>query len=164
MTHRVFGMFCTAVTIACLAPFNASTAQTTSRSLGPIRVTLVTGIALRKGGRVEVVRSVSHGPRNLVLVAPDATPCDLAAALSLMSALRLQYGDSPAADLRAVPTLVQPTPRFAGSPYDTWLGEQLTRLRNSALRQVDGIGIARAVQVTLPAPRGMFRSDPVERQ
>lgn len=164
MTHRALNISCTAVLIAFLAPFNASTAQTTSRSLGPIRVTLVTGSALRKGGPVEVVRSVSHGPRNLVLVAPTATPRDLAAALSLMSALRLQHGDSPTTDLRATPTLVQPGPGFTGSPYETWLGEQLTRLRSAPLRQVDGIGIARAVQVTLPAPRGMFRSDPSERQ
>jgi len=142
--------------IAIGASMNTANAQSTSRPLGPIRVTLLTGISLRKGEHVEVIRSISHGPRNVVLVAATAGPKDLAAALSLLSALRLQHGDSPTTDLRATPASAHAGPRFAGSPYETWLAEQLTRLRSSPVRSVTGIGTAQAVQITLPAPRGRF--------
>ena len=83
-----------------LAPF----AEAQTPQLGAIRVTLVAGPAPSKGGRAEVVRRAQRAPQDLVIVDKNATAEDLAAALAMINALRVQYGDSLTADFRARPT------------------------------------------------------------
>ena len=131
-------------------------------SLGPIRVTLVSGPTVKDGNRIEVVRRANRSPRDLVIVGASATPEDVAAALQLISGLRLQYGDSLTADLSASPQSFRTGAEWAGSPYEQWIRAQLVRLSAAREQQFVGYGTVRAVAITLPAPRGRFTktSDP----
>jgi hypothetical protein len=127
---------------------------------GPIRVALV----LSEGTTTstEVLRHAKRGPKNVVLVKQDATAEDLAAALRLMSALRIQYGDLLAHDVRARVQSSTLSPEWAQSEYRLWLIQQLERLRASPRRKVGDLGTARAVLITLPARKATitFNSSP----
>lgn len=138
---------------AIAGPLMSLPAQDTA-PLGAARVTLVTGMSPSRGGRVEVVRRAQRAPRNLVLVDRNATAEDLAGALAMVTALRTQYGDTLASDIRARPEAVRPGPNWQRSAYRTWLVAQLARLRAAPDGRVSDLGIVKAVQVTLPAPGG----------
>jgi hypothetical protein len=135
---------------AVIAVFPAGAQQSTS--LGAARVTLVAGPAPSRGGRTEVVRRAQRSPKNIVIVDRNATADDLAGALALINALRLQYGDALKNDLRARPDVVRNGPRWEESAYRAWLVEQLVRLRRAPETALDELGMVRAVQITLPAP------------
>ena len=120
--------------------------------LGDARVTLVAGTAPSRGGPTEVLRRAQRTPRNVVVVDGSATPEDLAAALALINALRSRYGDALTADLRARPGSARPGPTWQRSAYRAWLVVQLARLRAAPPVDVPGLGVARAVHITLPAP------------
>lgn len=137
---------------AIVGPVMSLPAQDTA-PLGAARVTLVTGMSPSRG-RVEVVRRAQRAPRNLVLVDRNATAEDLAGALAMVTALRTQYGDRLASDIRARPEAVRPGPNWQRSAYRTWLVAQLARLRAAPDGRVSDLGIVKAVQVTLPAPGG----------
>jgi hypothetical protein len=123
-----------------------------STSLGAARVTLVAGPAPSRGGRTEVLRRAERSPKNIVIVDRNATADDLAGALALINALRLQYGDALTSDLRARPDVVRNGPRWEESAYRAWLVQQLMRLRKAAETSLDELGTVKAVQITLPAP------------
>lgn len=127
--------------------------------LGAIRVTLVAGPSPSKGGRAEVVRRAQRAPRDVVIVDRNATAEDLAAALAMINALRTQFGDSLTTDLRARPDVVRPGKKWDKSGYQSWLIEQLVRLRTAKPAEFADLGIVRAVQITLPPPKGAITSD-----
>lgn len=131
--------------------------------LGPTRVTLVASASVSRGNRTEVVRRAQLNPQNVVFVDQNATPEDLAGALAMMQALRIQYGDQLQSDFRARPEVVRPRPTWPQSPYRTWLIEQLVRLRRAAPAPVSNLGVVSAVQITLPAGKGTVSSSKGER-
>jgi hypothetical protein len=130
-----------------------------SSPLAAIPVTLVAGPSPSRGGRTEVVRRAQRAPRDLVIVDRNATAEDLAAALAVINALRTQFGDSLTSDLRARPDVVRPGKTWDKSSYHSWLIQQLVRLRTAEPVDVADFGTVRAVQITLPAPRGVITSD-----
>jgi len=132
--------------------------------LGAARVTLVAGTAPTRGGRTEVVRRAQRTPQNLVLVDRNATAEDLAAALVMINALRMQYGDTLTSDFRARPETVRPGPTWQQSAYRTWLVTQLVRLRAAPQAGVSDLGVVKAVQITLPAPSGGASTTPAGRR
>ena len=129
------------------SPVTAQPVRSTPPS--PMRVALV----LRDGRQAstEVVRRAKRGPKNVVLVGKDASAEDLAAALRLMSALRMQYGDELLHDIRAHVQTSARSPEWAASNYRLWLIEQLNRLKAAPRRPVGDLGVAQAVLITLPA-------------
>lgn len=131
-------------------------AQTSSRPLGPIRVALILRDAEGTAG-TEVVRRKQRKPKDIVLVGRDAKAKDLAAALDLISALRVQLGDSLTKDVRAIVGSYALPVEWDKSPYRSWLDEQLVRLRAAPVRLVRDLGSARVVQITLPAPGAGLR-------
>ena len=137
----------------------ASVGGAQSSPLGAVRVTLIAGPSPARGGRVEVVRRAERAPREVVIVDKNATAEDLAAALAMINALRTQFGDSLTADFRARPEVIRPGPKWPNSSYRSWLVQQLVRLRTAAPADLADLGTVRAVQVTLPAPRGIITSD-----
>jgi hypothetical protein len=137
-------------------PLPASGQQPTP--LGAARVTLIAGVSPSKGARTEVVRQARRTPQNVVLVDQNANADDLGAALAVVGALRAQYGDSLANDLRAKPEYVRHGTRWATGEYRKWLQAQLVRLRQAPERELKPFGFVRAVQVTLPAPSGTVTS------
>src|SRR5688500_17651736 len=92
------------------------------------RVTLVAAASVSRDKRTEVVRRAQRTPQNVIFVDVNATPEDLAGAMALVQALRLQYGDQLQSDLRAAPEVVRTRPTWPQSAYRTWLIEQLVRL------------------------------------
>jgi hypothetical protein len=142
--------------LALLALASIAGAQTSPS--GPIRVTLVAGPSPSKGGRVEVVRRAQRAPRDVVVVDRNATAEDLAAALTMINALRTQFGDTLTSDFRARPDVVRPGPTWEKSSYRSWLVQQLVRLRTASPAELADFGTVRAVQITLPAPRGVITS------
>ena len=143
-------------TLAMLALASAAGAQS---PLDAIRVTLVAGPSPSKGGRTEVVRRAERAPRDVVIVDMNATAEDLAAALAMINALRSQFGDSLTSDFRARPDVVRPGPTWQKSSYRSWLVQQLVRLRTAPPAQLADLGTVRAVQITLPASRGVITTD-----
>lgn len=137
----------------------ASVSGAQSSPLGAVRVTLIAGPSPARGGRVEVVRRADRAPRDVVIVDKNATAEDLAAGLAMINALRTQFGDSLTADFRARPEVIRPGPTWQNSAYRSWLVEQLVRLRTASPSALADLGTVRAVQVTLPAPRGIITSD-----
>jgi hypothetical protein len=137
----------------------ASVAGAQSTQLGAIRVTLIAGASPSRGGRTEVVRRAQRAPRDIVIVDRNATAEDLAAALAMINALRKQFGDSLTTDFRARPDVIRPGTRWDNSDYRSWLIEQLVRLRSAKPTDFPEFGTVRAVQITLPAPRGAITSD-----
>lgn len=123
-------------------------------SLPAARITLIASDAPSKDGRTEVVRQAERSPQNVVLVDRNASADDLAAALAMINALRLQFGDSLAHDLRARPDFVRHGAAWEGSGYRKWLNEQLVRLRRAPDRTLGSFGTVKAVQITLPPPTG----------
>jgi hypothetical protein len=150
MVSQTRGM---ALAIALLAILsNASEAQQSPP--GSARVTLVARAPTARGQRTEVVRRAQRTPQNVVFVDQNATPEDLAGALALLQALRIQYGDHLQADFRARPEMVRTRPSWPQSSYRNWIIEQLVRLRSAALAAHGDLGVVSAVQVTLPAAKG----------
>ena|SRR5688500_6310130 len=137
----------------------ASLSDAQSSPLGAVRVTLIAGVSPARGGRVEVVRRADRAPREVVIVDKNATAEDLAAALAMIDALRTQFGDSLTADFRARPDVIRPGPKWQNSSYRSWLVEQLVRLRTASPVALADLGTVRAVQITLPPPRGKITSD-----
>jgi hypothetical protein len=111
----------------------------------------VTGPATARGGRTEVVRYATITPQNVIIVDRNATAEDLGAALALFNALRARFGDSLESDLRAQPQTFRPGAAWHNSEYRAWLVQQLTRLRASPVASTRVFGMARAVQITMPA-------------
>lgn len=140
-------------TLAMALPIAAQSPQ-----LGSVRVTLVAGPSPSKGGRTELVRRAQRTPMNVVIVDKNATAEDLAAALAMLNALRVQFGDSLSTDFRARPDVARPGPTWQKSAYRSWLIEQLVRLRTAAPTRIADLGLVRAVQIMLPAPRGTVTS------
>ena len=122
------------------------------------RVTLVSSANISRGKRTEVVRRAQRTPQNVIYLDLNATPEDLAGALALLQALRIQYGDQLQSDLRARPELVRHRPSWQQSAYRTWLIEQLVRLRKAPPAVVADLGVVSAVQVTIPAAKGTVTS------
>ena len=137
----------------------APVADAQATQLGAIRVTLIAGASPSRGGRTEVVRRAQRAPRDVVIVDKNATAEDLAAAFAMINALRTQFGDSLTSDLRARPDVVRPGKKWDRSDYHSWLIEQLARLRSAKPADFLEFGTVRAVQITLPAPRGAITSD-----
>jgi hypothetical protein len=143
------------LSVLAIAP--AAAAQPSQ--LGAIPVTLVAGPSPSKGGRTEVVRRAQRAPRDVVIVGTNATAEDLAGALAMINALRTQFGDSLTTDLRARAEVVRPGKTWDKSSYHSWLIQQLVRLRSAKPVDVADFGTVRAVQITLPAPRGTIGSE-----
>ena len=144
-----------AVAIALLAVLSpASEAQEASPA--PVRVTLVARAPSPsvRGQRTEVVRHAERTPQNIVFVDQNATPEDLAGALALLQALRIQNGEELQSDFRARPEMVRTRPSWAQSPYRNWIIQQLVRLRSVAPSAHGDLGVVTAVQITLPAAKG----------
>lgn len=127
-------------------------------NLSKARVTLVAGPSPTRGGRTEVIRNATRTPRNMIIVDRNATADDLAAALALLDALRLQHGDSLTADFRARPQSFTAGSAFTSGAYRAWLAEQLVRLRKAPEVNVPDLGLARAVDITVTPPRGTISS------
>jgi hypothetical protein len=124
------------------------------RRTEPIRVALVASDTALSGSHVRVLRRNQQKPFDVILVSPQATSRDLATGVQLFSALRAQHGDSLLHDIRATPISGTPPLDWDGSPYQIWMDQQLTRLRRAQPYDVGGIGVARAVMITVPAARG----------
>ena len=126
--------------------------------LGPTRVTLVASNNVARGARTEVVRRAQQTPQNVIFVDQNATPEDLAGAIAMIQALRIQHGDQLPFDVRARPEVVRQRPTWQQSEYRTWLIEQLVRLRKAPRAPLTDLGVVGAVQVTVPAARGTVTS------
>ena len=122
------------------------------RQLAPTRVTLVADKVPSKGGRVEVVRRAELKPQNIVIVDRNASADDLAGALAMINALRTQHGEAITDDFRARPESVKHGKNWKKSAYRAWLVDQLDRLKKAERRDVPGLGVVKAVRITLPAP------------
>ena len=83
-------------------------------TLGAARVTLVAGPSPSKGGRTEVVRRAGRSPQNIVIVSTNANADDLAGALALVNALRVEYGDALVARLSRPARSHAPRPELEG--------------------------------------------------
>jgi hypothetical protein len=140
--------------LASLAPM--SHAQ--QAPLAPTRVMLVATSNISRGKRTEVVRRAQRTPQNVILVDLTATPEDLAGAMALLQALRIQNGDQLPSDYRASPEVVRTRPTWPRSAYRAWLIEQLVRLRKATPARLADLGVVSAVQVTLPAAKGTVTS------
>ena len=136
--------------LALLAP----TIEAQQAAPGSTRVTLVARAPSARGQRTEVVRRAQLTPQNVVYVDQNATPEDLAGALALLQALRIQNGDQLQSDFRARPELVRTRPTWTQSSYRQWIVAQLVRLRTAAPTAHGSLGVVSAVQVTLPAGKG----------
>lgn len=126
--------------------------------LGPARVTLVASTNISRNDRAEVVRRAQLTPQNVVFVDRNATPEDLAGALALLQALRIQHGDQLESDFRARPEVIRTRPTWQQSSYRAWLIEQLIRLRKATPSVLGDLGMVGAVQITLPAAKGTITS------
>ena len=126
--------------------------------VGSTRVTLVASAGVSRDKRTEVVRRAQRTPQNVIFVDANATPEDLAGAVALFQALRIQYGDQLQADFRATPDVVRTRPTWPQSAYRAWLIEQLVRLRKSTPSKLGDLGVVSAVQVTLPSAKGTVTS------
>ncbi len=144
------------LTFAALAYLTPTVDAQQSAPLGSALVTLIAGTSPSRGGRTEVVRRAQRTPQNLVIVDRNATADDLAAALAMITALRIAHGDSLTTDLRARPESVRHGSKWRNSEYRKWLHEQLVRLRTATQSTFPGLGIVRSVQITLPAPARGF--------
>ena len=142
------------VTLAGLATMSAAQ----QASVGSTRVTLVANTNVSRDKRTEVVRRAQRTPQNVIHVYANATPEDLAGAMALLQALRMQYGDQLQSDFRAAPEVVRTRPTWAQSAYRAWLIEQLVRLRKSTPSRLGDLGVVSSVQVTLPASNGTVTS------
>jgi len=143
----------------------AGLSQTTEAQQSPpgsTRVTLVARAPAARSQRTEVVRRAHGTPQNVVFVDQNATPEDLAGALALLQALRIQNGDQLQSDFRAKPEMVRMRPSWTQSAYRDWIIEQLVRLRLATPSAHGDLGLVSAVQVTLPAAKGTVtaRSQP----
>jgi hypothetical protein len=136
----------------------ASTSAAQQQPVSSTRVTLVASSNVSRGKRTEVVRRAQLTPQNVILVDRNATPEDLAGAMAMIQALRIQNGDQLQSDFRATPELVRTRPTWPLSPYRAWLIEQLVRLRKAAPTRLADFGVVSAVQVTLPAANGTITS------
>jgi hypothetical protein len=135
--------------------------QKNSRALAPARVALVAVDSLPAGNRVSVVRRIHVKPQDVILVSAAAAAVDLAGAIHVFNGLRFRDGDSLTIGLEASPNQYVASPDWPGSPYEAWIQSQLSRLRNARTFQVRGVGINRAVWITLPAPKGsLYLSSP----
>lgn len=121
---------------------------------GSTRVTLVASGSASRSTRTEVVRRAQRTPQNVVLVDRNATPEDLAGALAMIKALRIQHGDRLQFDFRARPEIIRQRPTWPQSTYRAWLIEQLARLRRATPAPLSDLGVVSAVQITLPAGHG----------
>ena len=126
--------------------------------LGAARVTLLAGPSLSKGARTEVWRRAEGVPQNVVIVDWNAGADDLAGALAMINALRMQHGDALTQDYRAWPEMVKHGPSWKDSAYRKWLHDQLMRLRQAPQQAFADFGIVRAVHITLPARGGVISS------
>ena len=142
--------------VVAMMPGTVAGAQQSVQSAA--RVTLVAGDGPAKDGRTEVVRQAQRSPQNVVLVHNNASADDLAAALAMVNALRLRFGDSLPHDLRARPERVRHGPRWEESAYRKWLNDQLIRLRKAPDRDLGTFGTVKSVQITLPPPTGTITS------
>ena len=142
-----------AVVIALLVLVSPSS-KAQQNSPGSTRVTLVARAITVRGQRTEVVRRTQRTPQNVVYVDQNATPEDLAGALALLQALRIQNGDQLESDFRARPEVVRTRPTWPQSAYRQWIIEQLVRLRTATPATHGDLGVVSAVQVTLPAAKG----------
>jgi hypothetical protein len=142
------------VTLAGFATMSAAQQAAVSST----RVTLVASASVSRDKRIEVVRRAQRTPQNVIFVDANATPEDLAGAMALLQALRIQYGDQLQSDLRAAPEIVRTRPTWPQSVYRTWLIEQLVRLRKATPSRLGDLGVVSAVQVTLPAANGTITS------
>ena len=142
------------VTLAGFATMSAAQQAAVSST----RVTLVASASVSRDKRIEVVRRAQRTPQNVIFVDANATPEDLAGAMALLQALRIQYGDQLQSDLRAAPEIVRTRPTWPQSAYRTWLIEQLVRLRKATPSRLGDLGVVSAVQVTLPAANGTITS------
>ena len=142
------------VTLAGFATMSAAQ----QAPVGSTRVTLVASSSVSRDKRIEVVRRAQRTPQNVIFVDANATPEDLAGAMALLQALRMQYGDQLQSDFRAAPEVVRTRATWAQSAYRAWLIEQLVRLRKSTPSRLGDLGVVSAVQVTLPAATGTITS------
>lgn len=133
-----------------VAPISGIAAQ--HKITNPVVVTLVAGPTPSKGGRTEVVRRAQGQPQNYVIVDLNATAEDLAAALTTLNRLRVQFGDSLTSDLRARIESARPGPTWQKSEYRTWLIQQLVRLRTAPGANLTDLGTVKSVQIMLPPP------------
>lgn len=140
--------------LAVLAPVSAAQQAPATST----RVTLVASASVSRGKRIEVVRRAQGTPQNVIFVDRNATPEDLAGAMALLQALRIQNGDQLPSDFRASPEIVRTRPTWPQSAYRAWLIEQLVRLRKATPARLADLGIVSAVQVTLPAAKGTVTS------
>ena len=136
----------------------ASTSAAQQPPVSSTRVTLVASANVTRGKRTEVVRRAQQSPQNVILVDRNATPEDLAGAMALLQALRIQNGDQLQSDFRATPEVVRTRPTWPQSPYRAWLIEQLVRLRKATPARLADLGVVSAVHVTLPAGNGTITS------
>jgi hypothetical protein len=139
-----------AISVLLLGMSTTAATQTVAATEA-VRVTLVAGPATARGGRTEVVRYARITPQNVIIVDRNATAEDLGAALALFNALRAGFGDRLESDLRAQPQTFRGGAAWHKSEYRAWLIQQLTRLRASPVVSTPVFGMARAVQITLPA-------------
>ena len=136
--------------LALLAPISAAQ-QAPGNST---RVTLVASASVSRGKRTEVVRRAQRTPQNVIFVDLNATPEDLAGALAMLQALRIQNGDLLQSDFRASPEVVRTRPTWPQSTYRKWIIEQLVRLRKAPPAGLADLGVVSAIHVTLPAANG----------
>ena len=142
------------VMMTVLAPLSAAQQPPITST----RVTLVASGEVTRGRRTEVVRRAQLTPQNVIFVDRNATPEDLAGALALLQALRIQNGDQLDSDYRATPEVVRTRPTWPHSLYRAWLIEQLVRLRKATPARRADFGVVSAVQVTVPAANGTVTS------
>ena len=140
-----------AIAMLTVLPLSSEAQQVSTASA---RVTLVLRPPAARGQRTEVVRRAQRTPQNVVFVDQNASPEDLAGAIALLQALRIQDGDRLQTDFRARPEVVRTQPTWPKSTYRDWIIEQLVRLRSAAPAAHGDLGVVSAVRVTLPAAKG----------
>lgn len=135
--------------VAILAPPARVAAQAVVARATPT-VLLVLASPSDAKANVEIVRSPSNSPQNIIIVGKGANGADIATALATLGGLRMHDGESVTREVRVVPKgrLASTT---AAAERARSGDEQLAALRAGEFRKVAGFGQVQALELSLPS-------------
>ena len=148
---------------AFVLPITAKT-QATARDPRAASLASVTGVRilvaqvstpLPGGALAYVQRRANANPNNAIVLGPNADPSVLGSAIKVLRHSRATVGDALENDQRIV--VVSSTVTGLGPRLKHALEQELRRLRNAPLRELDGVGSVRALERMLPPAKASDR-------
>lgn len=110
------------------------------------RMIAVLGVqALASGTAFQLVRRVDTSPRDVIVLAPNATAADLSAAIHSLVIARQAGGDTA-----IISGVVRVRKEDRQSRSIPWAARVLNDLKSAPARKIAGIGTLPAVQIWLP--------------